>query len=79
MITIGGENLHAFVGVNGPYEIDGDPTKLNPAAMGLSISGVDFAIALAKPTRTPWPATTVATGSRSRRTRTTSASSASTS
>ena len=53
VITIGGENLHAFVGVNGPYEIDGDPTNLNPAAMGLSISGVDFAIALAKPKATP--------------------------
>jgi hypothetical protein len=53
VITIGGENLHAFVGVNGPYEIGGDPTQINPAAMGLSISGVDFAIALAKPKATP--------------------------
>src|SRR4029078_12555982 len=51
----GAQNLHAFVGINGPYEFDSngngkidDGDQPNVNAMGLSLSGVDFALAMLK-------------------------------
>ncbi|HET9129978.1 MAG TPA: hypothetical protein VFO86_03460, partial [Terriglobia bacterium] len=56
VITIGGENLHGFVGVNGPYEFDSngngiidDTDSPNANAMGFSFSDLNFALALIKP------------------------------
>ena len=57
MLTVGGTNLAAFAGVGGPYWTDRnangrvDAGETNAAARGLSVSGVDFGLALlvAKP------------------------------
>jgi hypothetical protein len=51
VLTIGGSDISAFAGINGPYLID--PEKdgtyvVNEAAMGLSLNGVDFALAFLK-------------------------------
>ncbi|MEW6158034.1 MAG: hypothetical protein AB1813_11415, partial [Verrucomicrobiota bacterium] len=61
-ITIGGYDVNAFVGFNGPYHLndgdidlngDGQITEedyLNDDAIGFSINSLDFGIAIAKPT-----------------------------
>jgi hypothetical protein len=54
-VTIGAENLTAFAGVNGPLLLrhtgDGSSTPATPSASatGLSLNGVDFALALLRP------------------------------
>ncbi|GAA1929006.1 hypothetical protein [Nocardioides marmoribigeumensis] len=56
--TIGAQNVHAFVGLNGPYwvdandngVIDDDETDTNPDAVGLVLEDVDFALAMMTPT-----------------------------
>ncbi|KPK77291.1 MAG: hypothetical protein AMJ79_03720, partial [Phycisphaerae bacterium SM23_30] len=40
ILTVGASNLQAFAGLNGPAD--------NPGALGLSLTGVDFALALMK-------------------------------
>jgi len=44
MLTIGGSGLDAFVGIGGGYDTSG---KLNSGATGLSLSGVEFGLAMA--------------------------------
>jgi hypothetical protein len=51
-LTVGGNNLNAFAGINGPYRTgadangDGMPDTVNEDAMGFTLGGVDFALAL---------------------------------
>ncbi|MEI7537404.1 MAG: hypothetical protein WCJ76_09335, partial [Comamonadaceae bacterium] len=49
MLAIGGSNLSAFAGIGGGYEADG---TLKSGAIGLSLSGVEFGLALAAEQRT---------------------------
>ena len=44
LLTIGGSNLNAFAGIGGGYDTSGN---LNSGAMGLTLSGVEFGLALA--------------------------------
>ena len=53
MLTVGGTQLNAFVGINGPYRTDSNGNEVideqdarNEAAMGLSLGGVEFGLAL---------------------------------
>ncbi|MEN9775556.1 MAG: hypothetical protein RL322_2626, partial [Pseudomonadota bacterium] len=43
LVTIGGRNVSAFAGINGALDADGN---LNPEAVGLSLGGLDFGLAL---------------------------------
>jgi hypothetical protein len=49
---VGGNDLHAFVGLNGPYRLDSDRDgslvgeKTNPSAAGFELAGLDLGLAL---------------------------------
>ena len=49
MLSIGGSNLSAFAGMGGGYNTDG---TLKSGATGLSLSGVEFGLAIAGEKRT---------------------------
>jgi len=56
LLTVGGTNLEAFAGINGPYLVDSnddgtidDDDTPNADAIGLSLGGVEFALALLSP------------------------------
>jgi len=63
-LTIGAANVHAFVGLNGPYwtgDVDeyGNPLDLNetnPDAIGLSVTNLDIGFVLMKPLDPEWAA-----------------------
>ncbi|MEN9761790.1 MAG: hypothetical protein RI906_1616, partial [Pseudomonadota bacterium] len=51
---IGGSNLHAFAGLNGPYRVDtngdkllSDETDVNTSAAGFELTGVDLGLSMA--------------------------------
>ena len=46
VMTIGATGLDAFVGINGPHLIDGQP---NPDAVGFALTDLEFALALVTP------------------------------
>jgi Ca2+-binding EF-hand superfamily protein len=63
-MTIGAVNVHAFVGMHGPYWVDADgdsvidrdpvtgkivPAEVNPQAVGLVLDDLDFAMAIMSP------------------------------
>ncbi|MFM7679757.1 MAG: hypothetical protein ACKO83_13000, partial [Roseiflexaceae bacterium] len=55
VLTIGGADLNGFIGINGPYRSDtnGDgrtdlADEINPEAVGLSASGIEFGLGLFK-------------------------------
>jgi len=51
-LTIGASNVHAFIGINGPYwnDTDGDrvldPAEINDEAVGLVVNDFDFGLAM---------------------------------
>ena len=47
-MTVGGQNLQAFVGINGPYK--NDAGVINDKAIGIVVEDFDFAVAMMKPT-----------------------------
>jgi hypothetical protein len=53
MLAIGGKDLNAYAGLNGPYWVDADfdgvPESVNPRAFGLVMEDVDFGLALFAP------------------------------
>lgn len=53
-LTVGGQNLFAFIGFNGPYQVDsdhdGEVDAINPDAVGIYIEDLDFALAFMRPT-----------------------------
>ncbi len=63
-MTIGAADVHAFVGINGPYWVDADgdgeidrdpvtgkivPAEVNPEAVGLVLDDLDFGMAMMSP------------------------------
>ncbi|MBI5053445.1 MAG: hypothetical protein HZB52_09290, partial [Chloroflexi bacterium] len=61
VITLGGSNIQAFVGINGPYRTDTNGDTLvdandavNADAMGFVIDDLSFALAMMKPTSAPF-------------------------
>ena len=56
IVTLGGRDLYGFAGINGPYRRDtnsdgviDDSDTVNPDAIGLSLEGVTFGLAILKP------------------------------
>ena len=59
-LTLGGDNLHVFAGVGGPYwtdsnddgVINGDDTPITAGAMGVALGGVQVGVGIFTPTAT---------------------------
>ena len=56
VLKIGAHDVHAFVGLGGPYFNDDGSVQAGSSAIGLALSGVDFGLALMKPVVASGPA-----------------------